>query len=65
MVPGAPEVLYRAQESYGARLVSGFADATGGAGRRNATVAMLTRSDSGFGGHCLRRLTYLVFAIRL
>jgi hypothetical protein len=45
MVPGAPEALYRAQESYGARLVSGFANATGGAGRRNATVAMLTDVD--------------------
>jgi hypothetical protein len=29
MVPGTLEALYRAQESYGARSVSGFADATG------------------------------------
>ena len=43
MVPGAPEALYRAEESYGAKPVSGFVDATGGAGRRNATVAMLTK----------------------
>jgi hypothetical protein len=28
MVPGALEALYRAQESYGARPVSGFANAT-------------------------------------
>ena len=36
MVPGALEALYRAEESYGARPVSGFADATG---RRNDIVA--------------------------
>jgi hypothetical protein len=43
MVPGAREALYRSEESYGAKPVSGFVDATGGAGRRNATVAMLTK----------------------
>jgi hypothetical protein len=36
MVPGALEALYKAEESYGARPVSGFADATG---RRNDIVA--------------------------
>ena len=29
MAPMVPGALYRAQESYGARSVSGFADATG------------------------------------
>ena len=42
MVPGALEAVYRAEESYEAKSVSGFVNATGGAGRRNTTVAMLT-----------------------
>ena len=43
MVPGALKALCGAEESYGAKPVSGFDDATGGVGRRNATVAMLTQ----------------------
>jgi hypothetical protein len=29
MVPGAPEALYRAEKSYGAKPVSGFVDTSG------------------------------------